>query len=216
MDGLKETTLDFDPASGRAKRGQILDGARSVFTRLGFDGASVNDIAAAAGVSKGTLYAYFDSKERLFETMIREDRAQQAERLLDFAADAADAPQLLKAFGLRLIDTMLNTETLPQTRMVLAACAKFPELGRAFYDAGPCLGRNRLADVLRKLVDRGALSVEDCEEAAGHFIDMVHGAAVKPALFCAQQSLSQAQAERIVESALRVFMSAYGPRPAAA
>ncbi len=66
---------------GGAKRRQIIDGARTVFLSDGFDGASMNDIAHVAGVSKGTLYAYFDSKEQLFEALIREDRAQQAERL---------------------------------------------------------------------------------------------------------------------------------------
>ena len=65
-----------------AKRRQILDGARRVFLADGFDGASMNDIARVAGVSKGTLYVYFDSKEALFEALIREDRKQQAERIV--------------------------------------------------------------------------------------------------------------------------------------
>ena len=72
---------DAQAGDGGAKRRQIMDGARAVFLSDGFDGASMNDIARAAGVSKGTLYAYFDSKEQLFEALIREDRSQQAERL---------------------------------------------------------------------------------------------------------------------------------------
>ncbi|MBV8107083.1 MAG: helix-turn-helix transcriptional regulator, partial [Hyphomicrobiales bacterium] len=64
----QETGRRYD---GGAKRRQIMDGARTVFLSAGFDGASMNDIARAAGVSKGTLYAYFTSKEELFEAIIR-------------------------------------------------------------------------------------------------------------------------------------------------
>ena len=66
---------------GSAKRRQIMEGARQVFLSAGFDGASMNDVARAAGVSKGTLYAYFNSKDELFEAIIRSEKAQSAERL---------------------------------------------------------------------------------------------------------------------------------------
>ena len=62
------------------KRQQILDGARKVFLEHGFDGASMNDIVKAAGVSKGTIYAYFPSKEKLFEKLVSMDKRQQVER----------------------------------------------------------------------------------------------------------------------------------------
>src|SRR5262245_57788790 len=63
MTAAIETAIAADDS---AKRRQILDGARRVFLEHGFDGASVNDIVRATGVSKGTIYAYFPSKERLF------------------------------------------------------------------------------------------------------------------------------------------------------
>ena len=63
-----------------AKRQQILDGARRCFLAQGFDGASMNDIVVAAGVSKGTVYAYFPSKEKLFAAMVFEDKRRHAER----------------------------------------------------------------------------------------------------------------------------------------
>ena len=59
-----------DPAKVR----QILDGARKVFLNLGFDGASMGDIARAAGVSKGTLYVYFENKAELFSALIADER----------------------------------------------------------------------------------------------------------------------------------------------
>ena len=74
-----------------------MDGARRAFL-AGFDAASMNDVARAAGVSKGTLYAYFDSKEQLFEAMIREERAQQPERLCLFPDDESDLGDRAAAF----------------------------------------------------------------------------------------------------------------------
>ena len=80
---------------GSAKRRQIVEGAREVFLSAGFDGASMNDIARASGVSKGTLYAYFDSKDELFEAIIRGEFAQSAERLCVFRREG-DARDMLK------------------------------------------------------------------------------------------------------------------------
>src|SRR5271154_5278066 len=114
-----------------AKRRQILDGARRVFLADGFDGASMNDIARVAGVSKGTLYVYFDSKERLFEALIREDRKQQAERLV-FPGEPGDPRELLREFGRRLVEIMTRPESIAHLRVVIAATGKFPRLGQAF------------------------------------------------------------------------------------
>src|SRR5258705_281714 len=66
-----------------SKRRQILDGARKVFMDLGFDGASMGEIARSAGVSKGTLYVYFDDKNRLFEAIVGADRAGGQKRDAD-------------------------------------------------------------------------------------------------------------------------------------
>ena len=66
-----------------AKRRQIVDGARAVFLAQGFDAASMNDIARAAGVSKGTLYVYFKNKEELFEAIVEQECEAQAEGIFD-------------------------------------------------------------------------------------------------------------------------------------
>src|SRR5579863_5155431 len=121
-----------DTETEPAKRRQILAGSRRVFLGQGFDGASMNDIARAAGVSKGTLYVYFDSKEQLFEALIREGRKQQVERLV-FPEDPGDARDLLRGFGLRLIEMMTRPEMIAHLRVVIAATGKFPRLGQAFF-----------------------------------------------------------------------------------
>src|SRR5271155_2981977 len=146
-------------ADGGANRRQIMDGARSVFLSAGFDGASMNDIARAAGVSKGTLYVYFDSKEHLFEALIREDKEQQAERSCLFPREAGEPAELLGAFGRRLVEMVLRPEAVAQVRVVIAATARFPSLGRAFYEAGPRYGVQKLAARLEAYAKAGALEI---------------------------------------------------------
>src|ERR1700691_647402 len=151
MDARPSEDGGVDALDGSAKRRQIMEGARTVFLASGFDGASMNDIARVSGVSKGTLYVYFESKEQLFEALIREERRQQAERLTDFSLESSDVRASLFEFGCKLIEMMSRPDTLAHVRTVIAASHKFPQLGRAFYEAGPCFGANRLSGYMRRM-----------------------------------------------------------------
>jgi AcrR family transcriptional regulator len=196
-------------ADGNAKRRQIMDGARQVFLSAGFDGASMNDIARAAGVSKGTLYAYFDSKEDLFEAIIRGEYAQSAERLCVFRREG-DAREMLKDFGVRLISKMSEPYTRSLARVVIAAAEKFPNVGRAFYEAGPLYGATRLAAELENLEKSGALKVPDPERAAWQFVDLCQSYVYKRFIFGVVDSISREEIEASVEAGVDVFMKAYG------
>src|ERR1700760_2145151 len=81
-----------------SKRRQILDGARKVFMDLGFDGASMGEIARSAGVSKGTLYVYFADKNRLFEAIVEETALEQGDIAFDFDA-SSDVATTLREVG---------------------------------------------------------------------------------------------------------------------
>src|SRR5467141_1513826 len=81
-----------------SKRRQILDGARKVFMDLGFDGASMNEIARSAGVSKGTLYVYFADKNRLFEAIVEEEAFEQGKVAFNFDPER-DIATTLTEFG---------------------------------------------------------------------------------------------------------------------
>src|SRR2546423_14766675 len=81
-----------------SKRRQILDGARKVFMDLGFDAASMNEIARSAGVSKGTLYVYFADKNRLFEAILENEALEQGK--VAFNLDPArDVETTLREYG---------------------------------------------------------------------------------------------------------------------
>ncbi len=128
-------------ADGEIRRGrkydQVLDGARRVFLRDGFDGASVDDIAREAGVSKATLYSYFPDKRLLFtEICNRECRLQteEAEAAMEY-----DAPveALLTYAAERIAGFLMSDFGRNMFRLVVAEGQRFPEIGRAFYRNGP-------------------------------------------------------------------------------
>lgn len=205
----QEIELDSAGRDGGAKRRQIMDGARTAFLSAGFDGASMNDIARAAGVSKGTLYAYFSSKDELFEAIIRAEKAQAAERLCVFRREG-DAREMLTDFGIRLMRRMCEPGNLALVRVVIAAVEKFPSIGRAYYEAGPLFGAARLAEELAALEKAGVLKVPDPERAAWHFLDLCQSYVFKRLLFGVVESVTPEEIEDSVKAGVEAFLRAYG------
>ena len=195
-----------------AKRRQIIEGARQIFMRDGFDGASMNDITRAAGVSKGTVYAYFPSKEALFEALIREDRRVQAEQICRYSADDEDVAAVLRELAHNLVAAVARPGHMAHLRTVIAASAKFPSIGHAFYEAGPMYGAGRLAVYLDRQVKAGRLKIDDTNRAAFQFIDLCLARPLKQMLFCVIEALDPAEMEKAIDSAIAVFMAAYGPK----
>ncbi len=195
-----------------AKRRQIIEGARQIFMRDGFDGASMNDITRAAGVSKGTVYAYFPSKEALFEALIREDRRIQAEQICRFSADDENVAEVLRELAQNIVAAVTRPGHMAHLRTVIAAAAKFPSIGHAFYEAGPMYGAGRLASYLDRQVSAGRLRIDDTKRAAFQFIDLCLSRLLKQMLFCVIDTPDPAETEKAIDSAIAMFMAAYGPK----
>ena len=193
------------------KRRQILDGARTVFLSAGFDGASMGEIARVAGVSKGTLYVYFDSKEDLFEALIIREKSSLAEALFTLDADDPDVPAVLTKLGASFLTEMGRPEHVAVVRMVIGACEKFPRFGQAFYEAGPACGVARLSGYLDAQVRAGRLRVADTELAARHFLHLCQAGQMTRLLFAAGDAASAAEIRYQVDGAVRVFLAGYGP-----
>jgi AcrR family transcriptional regulator len=211
---LKETTpaetAREAPILDTAKRQQLMEGARRVFLEHGFDGASVGDIVRAAGISKGTLYAYFPSKEKLFETLVFEDKRKQAEAACVIDESDEDIVRVLTKLGTGLLDMLGKPEQVALVRIVIGAAGKFPEIGRAFYDAGPGYGIARVAQYLRKMTEKGVLNVPDAELAARQFLALCKaGCHVQLLLGCMDQPTEQ-EIDETVKSAVTMFLKAYG------
>src|SRR5467141_547886 len=130
-----------------SKRRQILDGARKVFMDLGFDGASMGEIARSAGVSKGTLYVYFADKNRLFEAIVEEEMLDQQKVAFNFDPQR-DVATTLREFGQAYIQLLCRPGGGSAIRTVMAIAERMPEVGRRFYERVLESRINRLADYL--------------------------------------------------------------------
>jgi TetR/AcrR family transcriptional regulator of autoinduction and epiphytic fitness len=199
-----------------AKRRQIIEGASRVFSTMGFDAASMNDIAREAGVSKGTLYVYFDHKEELFTALI-EDRRQTHMREL-FALVDTDDPDVratLTRFGTAFARVLTSEWALRAQRIVLGVAERMPEVGRGFYTQGPGHCKPLVADYLERMTARGVLSVADAVLAASQFAELCQANLVRPRLYRAVDTPpTDAEIAHVVGHAVEMFLAYYG-RPAA-
>jgi AcrR family transcriptional regulator len=211
LDRASDPEASRDQVRESAKLHQILDGARKVFLSDGFDGASMNDIARAAGVSKGTLYAYFDSKEALFQALVRNEKHGQAERVCSFATGEADIVTTLRGVGRRMVEMLTQPDNVAILRMVIGVVGKFPEIGRAFYEAGPKFGLEKLTLYLDQQVAAGLLNIQDTATAASNFMNLSHSEIVKSQMFGMVESVSSEEIGKSIENAIDIFMRAYAP-----
>ncbi len=188
------------------KRRQILAGARKVFLKHGFDAASMNDIARVAGVSKGTLYVYFENKERLFTALMHDERSAQ-----NFAADPADhdVAAVLTRLGREFVTFLSAPHVIRAKRSVMAIIGRMPDVAADFYRDGPTLCVADLTRYLRAQVRAGVLSIDDCELAAHQFLDLAQSGIIKPLLYGTQAKVSPETIDRTVKSAVAVFLAAY-------
>jgi TetR/AcrR family transcriptional repressor of mexJK operon len=198
-----------------AKREVIAQGATAVFLRDGYATASMDEVAAAAGVSKQTVYKHFGSKEQLFLAVIH----QAINGVLDefFAVLATSFPgsedlegDLLR-LGRILLTRVLDPKLMAVRRLVIAEVERFPQLGRAWYECGPGALVAALAESLRRLAGRGELLIDDPIAAAADFNWLVVSKPQNMIMFGVVDCFTTAQLEEFVAGAVRVFLSAYRP-----
>lgn len=204
---------DAGPVHGNAhKRQRIIDGARATFLEKGFDGASVDEIAQSASVSKATLYYYFHSKEALFRELIRLDRERSAEFQLVCESNATDVATILREIGLSFMMGMVEADHIRLLRIVISAAEKFPSIAQAFFEGGPCTGQSRFAALLARQVALGRLDIEDLDTAASQFLNLCQADVIRGMLFGKVEQPSSAQLAAHVDAAVRVFLAAYESR----
>jgi AcrR family transcriptional regulator len=192
-----------------AKRRQILDGARKVFLDLGFDGASMGEIARVAGVSKGTLYVYFADKHHLFEAIVEQENLDYGRESFNFAADR-DPEITLFEFGCAYIELLCRPEGGSAVRTVMAIAERMPEVGRRYYDQVIAKTISELATYLKARVKAGDLVIDDPDHAAAQFMLSCQASLFLPFILQKSPPPTRAQVEASVRSATRMFLAAYG------
>ncbi|WP_193140433.1 MULTISPECIES: TetR/AcrR family transcriptional regulator [unclassified Meridianimarinicoccus] len=200
------------PIKRGRKFDQVVAGAREVFLREGFEGASVDSIARAAGVSKATLYSYFRDKRLLFLEVARMECLRQAEAAMSLATHGSDPRETLTDMARRITDFTLSDFGLKVFRICVAEAERFPELGRTFYQSGPEVARQHLTDYLQAATARGALRIDDCRLAADQFVELCRADLFYRRVFNLTDNIQPQEVTRIVDGAVDTFLARYAPR----
>jgi AcrR family transcriptional regulator len=211
MIAIPSTDLRLVGDEESSKRRQILDGARKLFMDLGFDGASMGEIARAAGVSKGTLYVYFTDKSRLFEAIVEEEILEQGKVTFNLDPER-DVTTTLTEFGQAYIQMLCRPGGGSATRTVMAIAERMPEVGRRFYNNVIAHTIARLAAYLEARTRLGDLAIGDCQLAASQFLLMCQSSLFLPFIFQAAPAPSAERIAQVVGSATRMFLARYQPK----
>ena len=202
------TAMAAEIKKGR-KFDQVLDGARSIFMRDGFEGASVDDIARAAGVSKATLYSYFPDKRLLFSEVARIECNRQAEEALEVIGIGAPIEVVLHEAASRIVRFFLSDFGQQVFRICVSESYRFPELGQRFYNSGPALVRERMCTVLAPYVEKGILEIDDMDLAANQFGELCKSDLFVRCLCGVECNLTEENIERVVNGAVEMFLARY-------
>ena len=189
---------------------QVLEGARSIFLRDGFEGANVDDIARAAGVSKATLYSYFPDKRLLFMEMASRQCALQADEAMLKIDPSRPPAEVLPLVARSFLKFVLSEMGQRIFRICIAEADRFPDLGRQFYQSGPMTMRGKLVTYLATARDRGEVAIDDLELAADQFTELCKASLWTRCVFGVAKAPCEAEIARTVDGAVATFLARYG------
>lgn len=198
------------------KRRAILAAATEVFLQHGYLGASMDEVAAKAGVSKQTVYKQFENKERLFAEIVLGTSDQLMDGLVQAYAEtldgAADAREGLQALARRLLDSLTAASVLQLRRLVIAEADRFPEVCGAWFTSGFEKSLEALGEALTRLTERGLLrELEDPTLAAYQFAGLVMYKPMNRAMFAGtRERPAPGELDKLADQATEVFLAAYG------
>lgn len=189
---------------------QVVEGAREVFLRDGYEGASVDEIARHAGVSKATLYSYFPDKRLLFLEVATVECQHQSHGIVEALGQDLPAPQMLETVGNGLMAFMMSPSGLNTFRTFVAEANRFPEIGQQFWASGPGRVEAALGAFLARAETRGELSIPDIPLAAHQFVELCKAQICTRLIFGLQADTTETDRRRNVASAVEMFMARYG------
>ncbi len=207
--------MDETSRSAR-KRGAILDAARTVFLRKGYDGTSMDEVAALAAVSKQTVYKHFADKRGLFEAIITGDISATESLTHDMLVSLSTTDNLghdLRQFARRHIAEVTQPHLIQLRRLIIAEAERFPDLARTWFANAPERAHATLAARFRELERRGLLAVPDPMLAAEYFNWLVLSIPLNRAMFHPGHTFPRRDLNRFADEAVRVFLAAYATDP---
>lgn len=195
------------------RRAAIIDAATTAFLRKGYPATSMDEVAAAAAVSKQTVYKHFGDKETLFTHIIQrlmtsaDEAIQQASAAL---GDSTDLSHDLRVLARVLLESLRRPQVLQLRRVVIGEAERFPELGRTYWDLAFQRGIDSLAEGFARLTERGLLAAAEPDVAAHHFAGMLLWVPINRAMFCGTGTAPRPEElDRLVDATVEAFLTAY-------
>ncbi len=194
-----------------AKREAILEAAKGLFLCHGYDGSSMEAIAAEAGVSKLTVYSHFTDKETLFSEAVKAKCAEQLPALYFQLAEGAPLEKVLLNIA-RGFHRLINShEAIALTRLMIAQGGQNPHLSQLFFEAGP----QRVIDEMERLLEQarrsGKLAIPDARHAAEHFFMLVQGCAHFRLMIGCVEPPTEEDSEAHAQEVVALFLKAFRP-----
>jgi TetR/AcrR family transcriptional regulator, mexJK operon transcriptional repressor len=192
----------------------IREAAAALFLEKGYQATSMDDIAAAAHISKQTIYTHFTDKEALFADLVlsNADRVDEfMPNLVHAVRDAADVRSALHQLARSYIHIVGQPEVIRLRRLVIGESGRFPEVARAYYEKVLQRMYSALADLLSELGERGDLRLDDPVLAAHQFAWLILGVPLDRGMFLgADDPMPEAELDRIADGGVAAFLAAYG------
>jgi TetR/AcrR family transcriptional repressor of mexJK operon len=197
----------------------ILDTARQMFLERGYDATSLDDVAAASGVSKTTVYSNFADKEGLFSAVVLAVTERAEQIISELAATLSTdepLPARLTAVARALAYGVLNPAVVQLRRLAIAEALRFPGIVTAYWERAPARTLALLTESFTQLTARGELDIDDPAVAAAIFAYAVLGPYQDQALLQPDRPLARADLDQHVGQVVAAFLRAYAAtRPAA-
>lgn len=172
----------------------------------------MDDVAAAAKVSKQTIYTHFANKEELFADLVLANagRVDEFAAALTAALNDADVEAGLQKAARMYVRFVIRPEVLRLRKLIIGEAGRFPDLARAYYARVPGRVYASLAEAFAMLTREGRLRTPDPMMAAHHFAWLTLGMPLDQGMFEPDGGPSQAELEAVADAAVRVFLAAYG------
>jgi TetR/AcrR family transcriptional repressor of mexJK operon len=197
---------------------EIREAAIGTFLANGYDGATMEDIAVRAGVSKQTVYKHFTDKQNLFAEIVLSTTDEMdalvgliAERL----TETPDLPKDLEYLAESFLRALMQPNVLRLRRLVISSADRFPEIASAWYERGFERALGALSKSFRALAERQLLDVTDPATAAEHFVGMLFWIPINRAMFTGNDDYAASHdLAPVAQAATTAFIRAYEYRPA--
>ncbi len=193
------------------KRAAILDAAKDLFTTKGYEGTSMDAIAAAAGVSKLTVYSHFRDKDTLFTEAVRCKCEEQLPDELFNADMKGPLRQQLLTIANAFFALISSEEALAIHRTIVANAQQSPKLGKLFWDAGPARAQDVFASFLDQETAAQQLDIPDSRRAAVQFFCLLKGE-LHGRLECSCARPTRGEIDEHLNATVDFFLRAYAPR----